>query len=88
MRPVPMLADSWEQDGKTVVQYDITVTNTSDSDITSWNLSYDFGKKITVVSGWNGIYKVSGTTLAVTNESYNGTIAAGQSTSAGVQIKK
>lgn len=81
-------SSSWEQDGKTVVQYDITVTNTSDSDITSWNLSYDFGKKITVVSGWNGIYKVSGTTLAVTNESYNGTIAAGQSTSAGVQIKK
>jgi hypothetical protein len=55
----------------------IAIANTGSTAITSWSLVWAFANGQTVSSGWNGNFTQSGTTVTVTNVSYNGTIAAG-----------
>jgi hypothetical protein len=42
-------------------------------------LQFSFANGQTVTSGWNGNFTQSGSTVTVTNLSYNGTIAPGAS---------
>lgn len=57
----------------------ITIENTGTTAITSWTLSWSFPNGQTISSLWNGVETQSGANVTVTNESYNGTIAAGAS---------
>jgi hypothetical protein len=57
----------------------ITIENTSSTALSNWTLTWSFANGQTVSSLWNGIETQSGANVTVTNESYNGTIAAGGS---------
>ncbi len=57
----------------------ITINNTGTTALTSWTLSWAFANGQTITQLWNGAGTQSGASVTVTNESYNGSIAAGAS---------
>jgi hypothetical protein len=57
----------------------ITIENTGTVNWSSWTLTWAFPNGQTVSSLWNGNETQSGANVTVTNESYNGSIAAGGS---------
>ena len=59
----------------------LTLLNTGTSAWTSWTLTWAFANGQTVSSLWNGIETQSGANVTVTNEPYNGSVAAGGSVS-------
>jgi hypothetical protein len=59
----------------------ITINNTGTTALSSWKLTWSFANGQTVSQLWNGIESQSGANVTVTNESYNGAIAAGGSLS-------
>ena len=62
----------------------ITVQNTSGSSWSNWKLGFTFpasGQAVT--QGWNATFAQSGQNVTVTNESYNGTVAANASVNPG-----
>jgi len=63
----------------------VTITNTSSAAISSWTLKFTFPGDQHITSAWNGNETQSGEAVTITNESYNGTIAAGGNTSLGFQ---
>lgn len=73
------VVNSWEQDGKSCFQYMLTVSNSTDTDCTSWSVQLDFNGEIALNSGWNGNYLVEGSRITITSMDYNGKIAAGSS---------
>jgi hypothetical protein len=58
-----------------------TITNTGSTTITSWSLQFSFANGQTITQLWNGTYTQSGSSVTITNVSYNGTIAPGGSPS-------
>src|SRR6202522_1042386 len=64
----------------------ITVTDNGTSPITGWTLTYSYAGNQTLTNGWNGNWTQSGKTVTVTNESYNGSLAAGGTTSLGANF--
>lgn len=71
---------SWDSDGKTYTQYNVTVTNTNSYDIDSWNGEVSFDSTIELSQGWCANYNVSGNVLYLSNADFNGYIKAGEST--------
>jgi poly(3-hydroxybutyrate) depolymerase len=63
----------------------ITITNTGSSSITGWSLVFTLPSGQTITSGWNATYSPTSGQVTATNVSYNGTLAAGASTSIGFQ---
>jgi endo-1,4-beta-xylanase len=63
----------------------VTIGNTGGTALSGWTLKWSFAAGQTVSNGWNGVFAQSGSNVTVTNASYNGTIAAGGSTSLGFQ---
>jgi len=59
----------------------ITIQNTGTTAWSSWSLTWAFANGQTISSLWNGNEIQSGVNVTVTNESYNGSIAAGGSLS-------
>ncbi|MGA2218791.1 MAG: glycoside hydrolase family 88 protein, partial [Terracidiphilus sp.] len=57
----------------------LAIVNNSSTALSSWTLTWTFANGQTVTSLWNGIETQSGANVTVTNESYNGAIAAGAS---------
>ncbi len=57
----------------------LTLLNTGSTAWTSWTLTWTFANGQTVSSLWNGIETQSGANVTVTNEPYNGSVAAGGS---------
>ncbi len=60
----------------------VAIQNTSSSNWSSWTLTWTFpaaGQAVTASNGWNGNFSQSGQNVTVTNMSYNGSVAAGQS---------
>jgi hypothetical protein len=57
----------------------LTLLNTGSTAWTSWTLTWTFANGQTISSLWNGIESQSGANVTVTNESYNGSVAAGGS---------
>ena len=57
----------------------ITIQNTGTTSWTNWTLTWTFANGQTVASLWNGIESQSGANVTVTNEPYNGSVAAGGS---------
>ena len=80
--PTATLVNTWESDGKSFYQYELTLQNTSGTDCTQWAIDISFNSSITLSDGWNGTYSISGTDnsiLHITNKDYNGSIPAGGS---------
>ncbi len=63
----------------------VTINNTGTSTINSWKLGFTFPGDQKITSAWNGVESQSGEAVTITNEPYNGTIAAGSSTTLGFQ---
>jgi endoglucanase len=66
-------------DWGTGFQAALTLENTGSADLNTWILKFNFPGNQQVTSIWNATYSQSGAGVAVANESYNGTIAPGQS---------
>jgi hypothetical protein len=67
-------------------QASVTVTNTGTAPITSWTVNGTFPGSQTVANSWNATVTQSGAQLSAGNASYNGTLAAGGSTSWGMTV--
>jgi Cellulose binding domain len=64
----------------------VTIANTGTSPVSGWTLGFTFPGDQHITNAWNdGSYTQSGENVTITNASYNGTIAAGGSTSLGFQ---
>ena len=71
--------NSWESEGKTFYQYELTIENTSGTHCDKWEIDLLFTGDIAFSDGWNGDYSVDGNTLHITCKDYNGSIAVGES---------
>jgi endoglucanase len=63
----------------------VTVTDTGTSALTAWTVTFTFGGDQKVTSAWNASLTQSIEYVTAANESYNGSVAAGASTSFGFQ---
>jgi len=61
------------------------VTVTAGSALTGWKVTITLPSGVQVTNGWNATFTGSSGTVVATNASYNGTVAAGQSTTFGFQ---
>jgi hypothetical protein len=61
------------------------VTVGASSSITGWRVTMNLPSGTTVTNLWNGVANAASGTVVVTNQSYNGSVAAGGSTSFGFQ---
>ena len=64
-------------------QGQVVVTNTGSVTLNSWQLGWTFPGSQAITDLWDGSYTQSGGNVTVTNESYNGTLAPGASTTIG-----
>lgn len=69
---------SWESEGKTFYQYQLTITNNGTEATSSWEVSLKFSDTITLSDGWNGEYQADGKKLVIRSKDYNGEIKAGE----------
>jgi len=63
----------------------VTVTDTGSSALTGWTVTFTFGGNQQVTSAWNATLTQSIEYVTATSMSYNGSVAAGASTSFGFQ---
>lgn len=75
--------NTWEENGSYCGSCELTITNNTSSAVSGWTAKITVPNGFKITSSWNGKFTVSGTTLTVTNESYNGDIAKGGKTSFG-----
>lgn len=75
-------SSSWEEGGKKCGGYEIVITNNGDT-VNNWTAKVTVPGNTKLMSQWNGIFSISGNTMTVKNESYNGTIEKGKSVSFG-----
>jgi cellulase/cellobiase CelA1 len=54
----------------------VTIKNNSTTAINGWTLTWTFPGNQTITNLWNGTYTQSGTSVSVTNASFNATIGA------------
>ena len=73
----------WEENGNICGDVSITITNNSDKDVSSWKAQLKVPKDFKITNSWSGKFEVSGDTLTITNEEFNGEITAGGKTSFG-----
>jgi endoglucanase len=73
-------------DWGTGFQVALNITNNGSTAITGWTITYSYTGNQTLANGWDGTWTQSGETVTVTNESYNGDLAAGASTPAGANF--
>ncbi|GIF45555.1 fibronectin type III domain protein [Asanoa ferruginea] len=64
---------------------DVTVTNTGTSGINGWTLTYNLPGGQAITNSWNATVTTAGTAVTARNLAWNGTLAAGASTSFGYQ---
>lgn len=69
---------SWESEGKTFYQYQLTITNNGTEATSSWEVSLTFSDTIMLSDGWNGEYQADGKKLEICSKDYNGEIKAGE----------
>lgn len=75
-------SSDWEEGGRKCGGYEIVITNNGDT-VNSWTANVTVPGNTKLMSQWNGIFSISGNTMTVKNESYNGTIEKGKSVSFG-----
>jgi cellulase/cellobiase CelA1 len=52
----------------------VTIKNPSKKTSSGWKIKIKFNEDITLQNSWNGQFSVSGSTLTITSEDYNGAI--------------
>ncbi|MGW0217492.1 cellulase family glycosylhydrolase [Micromonospora chokoriensis] len=67
-------------------QGQVTVTNNTSTQITGWRVEFDLPSSSSVSQSWNAQQTTSGSRYTFTNVSWNGTLAAGASTSFGFLV--
>jgi endoglucanase len=73
------VTNSWDNG----YQGQMTITNDSSSQITSWRVEFDLPSGTTVNQAWSAQQTVSGNRYTFTNAAWNGTLAPGATTSFG-----
>lgn len=68
---------SWEADGESCYQYNISLTNNGREDCTSWSIEIPFTGNIGLSQSWCGNFTVDGSTLKISAADFNGGIEAG-----------
>lgn len=84
--PVPpscTVAYTLNQSSGGAMQANVVVTDTGNSPLNSWTLTWTFPGDTKITSMWAGDYTQSGSAVTVTNASYDGTIAPGSSVEVG-----
>lgn len=74
------VVNSWQADGKTYYQYEITVTNNSGKTCESWKTQITFSENVELKDKWNGNFEVNNNVITITSVDYNGTLTNGEST--------
>lgn len=74
---------SKDSDWGTGYQAKYTITNGTSASISSWTITFDLPSGLTFGTYWDALVTVSGQHVTATNRDYNGTVAAGASTSFG-----
>lgn len=72
-------SNTWNSDGMTFTQFDLTLTNHSNQPVTGWSEALQFTKDVTINQSWNGEISASGSTVTVNPGQYHATIQAGES---------
>lgn len=72
------IVNSWQAEGKTYNQYNLTIQNVSDSKCSEWEIEMQFKEELELADGWNGNYSLEGNTLRITSKEYNGIIPVGE----------
>ena len=67
-------------------QLQFTVANSGTTAINSWRVGFSFAGTQTIANSWNATVTQSGAAVTATNASYNGSLAAGASTTWGMVI--
>lgn len=76
------IVNQWESNGDHYYQYQLTLTNISDTALSGWEIDLPFSDTIIVSDGWNGDYSVTdGTTLHIISKDYNAVVEPGASIS-------
>ncbi len=70
------VANTWQADGKTFYQYNLTLRNSSATEIDGWEITLEFSEAITLSDGWNGTYSIKGSEMSITAVDYNKKISA------------
>lgn len=70
------VANTWQTDGKTFYQYNLTLQNSSTTEVDGWEITLEFSEAITLSDGWNGTYSVTGSEMSITAMDYNKKIPA------------
>lgn len=79
--------NSWEQEGSTVYQYELSITNNSSTDLSNWSIEIPLSDPASnFMQGWSADYSVSESKLIITGVDYNATLVPGANTSVGFQI--
>lgn len=68
---------SWNENGKEVYKYVLTVANHSNANRSGWTIHVTFNQDISLENSWGGFYTVNGSALSITPEHYNNVIYAG-----------
>lgn len=77
---------SYDSDWDGGYQAKYTIVNGTSSTITSWKVEFDLAAGSTLGSYWDTLASQSGTHVTASNRTYNGTLAAGASTSFGFLV--
>lgn len=77
------LSSTWEEGGNYCGGYEVVIQNNTKSDVENWEVKIQVPDGFKTTNSWNGKFDVSGTTLTVTNESYNGAVSVGKTASFG-----
>ena len=64
-------------------QAQVVLTNSGTVPLTSWALSWTFPGSQTISSSWSGVFTQKGTSVTVSNEPYNGSVAVGGTVTVG-----
>jgi hypothetical protein len=63
----------------------VRITNRADTAVTGWSLGWSFANGQKITNSWNGKASQNGAAVTVSNEGWNGTIAAGSTVEFGFQ---
>jgi arabinogalactan endo-1,4-beta-galactosidase len=61
----------------------LSITNNRTTTINGWTLAFSFSAGQQITQGWSGTFSQSGSLVTITNLSYNGTLAPGQTITLG-----
>ncbi|MEO6084333.1 MAG: cellulose binding domain-containing protein [Umezawaea sp.] len=67
-------------------QLEVAVKNTGSSTLSGWTSSFSFAADQQVVNSWNAVVSQTGRQVTANNQGYNGTLAAGASTTWGAVV--